>query len=337
MKLIPKTLTHKRTFENFTRANTHKGLVIPPAAGADRWTAELKRSSLFPYLLFSAGDGMRPTIILCFALGLGSGCVATLFYLLIFWETYQKDASLFLLNQPVSGEGTTMASVRHAASSFESLISGFKFFPSFLQIGYLGYAVSRWRAFQDWGYNILGALNSTALVVGSSLTMPETEACKKLAYRVHRYLVTVHILNYKEFNPWFGALTMEDLVKLGLLLPEEVENLAVVSLNGQRETINGWIAREMYEGVKSNLLCHKVKCTLATNIRGNIGGFQGQFYQNQPNLWAALMKFVCDLLIMMFVAGTPFTAFMYESGPFQIFVVVSSFLQSIPWLCASVG
>lgn len=49
------------------------------------------------------------------------------------------------------------------------------------------------------------------------------------------------------------------------------------------------------------------------------------------------MKFVCDLLIMMFVAGTPFTAFMYEAGPLQFFVIISSFLQSIPWLCASVS
>jgi len=334
---VPKTLTHKRTFENFTKTNTDKGLVIPPAAGADRWSAELKRSSLFPYLFFSAADGMRPTIITCVALGLGSGCVATFMYLLICWETYKKDPSLFQLNQPVSGDGTTMMSVKHAASSFESLVSAFKFFPSFLQIGYLGYAVSRWRAFQQWGYDILGALNTTALVVGSSLAKPETEACKRLAFRIHRYLVTVHILNYKKFNVWYEALTMEDLVKLGLLLPEEVENLTVVSLNGQRETINSWIAREMYEGVHSGLLYDKVQFELARDIRVRICTFQGQFYQNQPNLWAALMKFVCDLLIMMFVAGTPFMSFIYELGPFQFFVVVSSFLQSIPWLCASVG
>jgi hypothetical protein len=122
--------------------------VTPPLAGADRWTAELKRTSLFPYLFFSSGDGMRPIIILCLALGLGSGCLATLFHLLIYWETYQKDAILHAENKAFSEEGSAMAMVRDAAVSFESLISSFKFFPSFLQIGYLGYAVSRWRAFQ---------------------------------------------------------------------------------------------------------------------------------------------------------------------------------------------
>jgi hypothetical protein len=55
----------------------------------------------------------------------------------------------------------------------------------------------------------------------------------------------------------------------------------------------------------------------------------------QPNLWSALMKFVVDLLILMFVFGNPFTAFMYEQGPFQAYVVVFTFLQCIPWLCAS--
>ena len=193
---------------------------------------------------------MRPIIIICLAFGLGSGCLATPFYLLIYWETYQKDAILHAEHKAFSEEGSTMASVKDAGASFESLISSFKFFPSFLQIGYLGYAVSRWRAFQDWGYNIVGSLNSTALVVGSSLTMPEAEPCKKLAFRVHRYMVAVHILNYKNFNRWYQALTFQDLIKLGLLLPEEVENLETISEGAQRETLVGWIAREMYEGVK---------------------------------------------------------------------------------------
>ena len=97
------------------------------------------------------------------------------------------------------------------------------------------------------------------MVVGSSLTNPDAEACKKLAFRVHRYLVAVHILNYKNFNRWYEALTWADLMKLGLFLPEEVENLESISLGAQRETLVGWIAREMYEGVKDGLLCHKVK------------------------------------------------------------------------------
>ena len=33
---------------------------------------------------------------------------------------------------------------------------------------------------------------------------------------------------------------------------------------------------------------------------------------NQPNLWAGLMRFVCDLLILMYVVGNPFYRFVSE-------------------------
>jgi len=61
-------------FENFSRSNTDAKLIVPPDAPSDRWSAELKRSSLFPYLFFSEGhDGMKPVLLQCLALGLLSG------------------------------------------------------------------------------------------------------------------------------------------------------------------------------------------------------------------------------------------------------------------------
>ena len=47
------------------------------------------------------------------------------------------------------------------------------------------------------------------------------------------------------------------------------------------------------------------------------------------------MKFVCDLLILMFVLGSPFQHFAYFLGPFQYYVFIFTFLQAVPWLCAS--
>ena len=67
----------------------------------------------------------------------------------------------------------------------------------------------------------------------------------------------------------------------------------------------------------------------ATTLRGAIGGLHGQFGVNQPNLWSAHMKFVCDLLILMFIVGTPCQAFVYEVGAFQISVVVFTFCQVV--------
>ena len=82
-----------------------------------------------------------------------------------------------------------------------------------------------------------------------------------------------------------------------------------------------WISREMFFGVKNDLLTSKLKCTLATSIRSSVGTFQAMFLQNQPNLWAALMKIVCDLLILFFVVGTAFQSFMYELRYLQVCVV----------------
>ena len=332
---IPRSLTHVRTYQSFVAKNGMEGFKDPPDGGADRWIAQLNRASLLPYLFLSSSDGMLPVIIDCIGLSFISGCIATYFYLVVNHQTFQMDFQAFSNNTPWTAEAGFYANIKHSREAFTSLIDAFKFFPSFLQIGFLGYAVSRWRSNQETSYNICGALHSTALVIGSSLTNPESDECKMLAFRVHRYFTAVHILAYKGFNRWFQKLEWRDFIALGLLTPEETQLLNPLTGSCQRETLVGWIARDMYEGVKNGLICHKVKCTLATDVRGWIATINAMPMIGQPNLWSALMKFVVDLLILMFVFGNPFTAFMYEQGPFQAYVVVFTFLQCIPWLCAS--
>ena len=38
---VPKSLTHKRTFENFSKSNLDRKVKIPPQHGAVRWAASL--------------------------------------------------------------------------------------------------------------------------------------------------------------------------------------------------------------------------------------------------------------------------------------------------------
>jgi hypothetical protein len=304
---VPRCLTHVRTLKSFVALNTDAACKDVPTGGDDRWIAELNRASLMPYLFLSASDGMLPVLIDCLALSFVSGSVATYFYLVVYHQTFQKDFHAFELGTPWMDQAGFYQTITNSNSAFRSLIDAFKFFPSFLQIGFLGYAVNRWRLHQEATYNLMGALHNAALVVGSSITAPNSTECKHLAFQVYRYLTTVHILNYKNVNKHLEALEWRDFVALGLLTPKETEILGAVALVAQRETLVGWIARDMYEGVKDNWLCHKVKCTLATDIRGWIGGFQALCMVGQPNLWSALMKFVVDLLILMFVVGNPFT------------------------------
>jgi hypothetical protein len=74
---------------------------------------------------------------------------------------------------------------------------------------------------------------------------------------------------------------------------------------------------------------------MATTIRGSVGTLRAHFDENQPNLWAALMKFVCDLLILMFLFGNPFINYLHKLGPVQFYVIVFTAFQTIPWLCSS--
>ena len=88
---VPNALSHRRTFEAFKKSNVDDGMKLPPQFGPIRWNASLDRSTLFPYLFFSEGDGLKPVLLRALALGLFSGAVSTFLYMLVMWETYRTD------------------------------------------------------------------------------------------------------------------------------------------------------------------------------------------------------------------------------------------------------
>ena len=245
---------------------------------------------------------------------------------------------LLTLNRPsantaYSADGSTHEVIRLVGQMSSTLISAYAFFPTFLQMGYVVYAVNRWRGFQATGHNALGAINSCSQLIGSALKEPLTEASKQLAFRCYRYMTAAHILAYKEFapSPWFEAMTLQDLVECGLLTAAEVEHLTPMD-NTKHELLVSWVAKEMFEGIEKGLLASALKVERTNDIRGNLGGISGNLITNQPNLWAALMTLVCDLLIAMLVIGNPFTHFLYK-GPIQYVVILYTFVQTLPYLC----
>jgi len=215
-----------------------------------------------------------------------------------------------------------------------SLVSAYAFFPTFLQMSYVVYAVGRWRGFQQMGYDVMGAISNTALLVGSSIINPACEKSKQLAWRVYRYLTVAHILGYRQHapSPWFQELTLQDLIECGLLTREEGAAIEPAQ-NTMHELVCSWVSTEMFDGCEKGLLSKSLIVVMPTNIRGCIGGIKGNLLTNQPNLWAALMRLVSDLLILMFVIGNPAAHFMYESGSFQFYVVLYTTCQTIPYMC----
>ena len=236
-------------------------------------------------------------------------------------------------------EGSMIQSVEKFGARASTLITAYAFFPTFLQMGYVVYAVERWRGFHAAGYSILGALHNIALIVGSAILNPTKEASKELAFRVYRYTVVAHLMVYKyiAINPWFEEMTLQDVIDCGLLTKHEA-SLIAPSEGTKHELLVSWISKEIFDGVKDGLLSHELcpAIMLPTHLRGAMGALTGNLLTNQPNLWAALMRLVCDILVIMFVFGNPFINFMFEAGPFQIYAFLFTTFQAIPYLCAHI-
>jgi hypothetical protein len=205
------------------------------------------------------------------ALALVSGAISTVCYQFIKHETFKLDAEAWAANLPTKAPGSIHAFIDDLGDRAALLISAYAFFPTFLQMGYVVYAVGRWRNFQNTGHNALGAINSTSQQIGAALVQPVAEAGKELAFRCYRYLTAAHMLAYKQYapSPWFEAMVLQDLVEVGLLTPAELLMIERMD-NTKHEVVVSWIAKEMFEGVAAGLLHREVRPSKTMDIRGKM-------------------------------------------------------------------
>lgn len=204
---MPSFISHVRSFENFSSDNASQGFSIPPVCGPDCWVPDTPRATLMGYFFFASGRGMWHLLVLCLSLGFLRGTINTLFYQIIKWQTYIHDHAAFAEGILTPKEALFYDSVGQTvtAQAVSALISSFKFFPAFLQLGYIRYAVSHWRDFQKMGYFIQGSRNSCSLAIGGCLANAEPD-CKKMACSIYRYyhpgMQVVHLLAYHQPMSW---------------------------------------------------------------------------------------------------------------------------------------
>ena len=270
-----------------------------------------------------------------FAFAMASGGIASFFYLALRHDAYRLEPKAYEdRTRPENGDMNRL--LLASSDAISTATRSFQFFPSFLLLGYVGFIVNRWRDFLRQNFTLQGRLHDIALMIGGALTDPKSEACQAFAFDIHRLLTFIHAWGYREmeWHSWLATTTLDDYVALGLLLPEEKSILKDAA--NTLALAHALISRKVQFAVKEGLILSSCSTTALRNIaafRGISTGLDVTLHLDQPSTWTALMSLVVDLLVLLYVFGTPFTAFVFEVGCFQVYVVMFSFLLTLPWIC----
>jgi len=265
--------------------------------------------------------------------------MGTMYYMAIRYETYEYDEVAWAAGgMATDSRAIFTASMDVLSTRMSAISNSFLFFPSFLSIGFVGFAVSRWQSFQANGYTIQGRVQDVGMLVSGAVIDPTNRPTQQLIFHIYRYLNLAHVLGYigsgKERT--LALLEDSDWVKLGLTTQEESDALAKTPFELRDVLVLSWIGQSVQHGFTSNLLAserasaidlmlHELRMYIATT--GAIA------MTKQPNLWASLMNMVVNLLLLLYLVGLPFTCFTYDSGFMQYFTIITSALLTFPWVC----
>ena len=324
----PNFLGHKRTLQNFSRRNTDSQLVLPPDGPASRWIADLSRQTLYTYLICS--DRLNDFVQVSLGLALISGALGTLIWLMLDFQKWQMP---YLEKVPLT------KTIEQTDTALDSLASGMKFFPIFLMIGYLSYANNRWNNFVRMCYSIQGRIHDVAVICGGAALdggQPQTRA---ILFRIYRYLNLTHFLAFQKRNIWLAEASLDDLIEIGLLTEAE-KRILEPAKRKKCDLVLAWISDTISEASERELFNQHFMSEAIVNVAGarsKIAGFQDMFTIKEPNVWTALMTFVVDALILVYVIGTPFMAFTEIKGVecFQLWSLLSTFFLCFPLVCAT--
>ena len=335
-KGVPTFFSHVRTLENFVAGNVDPRLRLPPEGPADNWVAGHSRTDT--WIFFFSTRTWFPVVIQCLGLALLSGAGGSLIYLLVRWDTYKLDAVAWAVDRPTDMPHSLTESFGQTRARLNDLTANFLFFPTFLSIGFLGFAVNRWLSFQATEYCIQGRTQDVGLLIGGAVVRPKSHSSRELAFRLYRYLNLTHMFAYGSLGkcPWFSEVSMQQLVALGLATEEEATLLEHTPSLFRMDTVVSWLSRDLQAGMRDGTLDRASKGVLfqhLSHLRMWSADLAAITSTAQPNLWTALMRILLDLLILLFVVGSPFRFFLYDAGALQTNLVLCSFALVFPWVC----
>ena len=123
------------------------------------------RSVLLPYLLFS--KPLHGALLLAVWLGLVSSFFGTLLFLLKQHNDFQAGQLPESKAEEKAQAFTTEISAY--VESIKMLINTFKFFPTFMILGYMTYSIGRWRTVLHLSMKVIGKLHDIGLHVGGAV------------------------------------------------------------------------------------------------------------------------------------------------------------------------
>ena len=269
-----------------------------------------------------------------------SGAASTLMYLLVRWDTYAVDPVAWAAGKPTDKPLSISYQLEQLRGHMGNLASNFLFFPTFLSIGFLGFAVNRWLSFQATEYCLQGRTQDIGLMIGGAVVNPKSGSSRELTFRLYRYLNLVHMYAYGSLGKcsWFSQVSPHQLVSLGLATDEEASLLEHTPNLFRMDTVAAWLSRDLQAGMRDGTLDRASKGVLfqhVSHLRMWAADLAAITSTAQPNLWTALMKILLDVLVLLFVVSSPFRFFTYDAQAWQMFVLLCTFTLVFPMVCVS--
>ena len=269
-----------------------------------------------------------------------SGAASTLMYLLVRWDTYAVDPVAWAAGKPTDKPLSISYNLEQLRGHMGNLASNFLFFPTFLSIGFLGFAVNRWLSFQATEYCLQGRTQDIGLMIGGAVVDPKSGSSRELTFRLYRYLNLVHMYAYGSLGKcsWFSQVSPHQLVSLGLATEEEASLLEHTPNLFRMDTVAAWLSRDLQAGMRDGTLDRASKGVLfqhVSHLRMWAADLAAITSTAQPNLWTALMKILLDVLVLLFVVSSPFRFFTYDEQAVQTFVILCTFTLVFPMVCVS--
>ena len=269
-----------------------------------------------------------------------SGAASTLMYLLVRWDTYAVDPVAWAAGKPTDKPLSISYNLEQLRGHMGNLASNFLFFPTFLSIGFLGFAVNRWLSFQATEYCLQGRTQDIGLMIGGAVVDPKSGSSRELTFRLYRYLNLVHMYAYGSLGKcsWFSQVSPHQLVSLGLATEEEASLLEHTPNLFRMDTVAAWLSRDLQAGMRDGTLDRASKGVLfqhVSHLRMWAADLAAITSTAQPNLWTALMKILLDVLVLLFVVSSPFRFFTYDAQAVQMFVILCTFTLVFPMVCVS--